>query len=101
LPRGLSSSTSEQQEQQQHEETKAPSPSSDPLVSLSSGQGTVLEDKKITVYKDKTGNLHTYSAVCTDLGCTVVWNSLEKSFDCACHGSRFSNRRKVINGPVI
>jgi Rieske Fe-S protein len=81
-------------------ETTAPSPSSDPLVSLSSGQGTVLEDNKIAVSKDKTDNLHTYSAVCTHLGCTVSWNCLEKSFDCPCHGSRFSNRGKVINGPA-
>jgi glycine/D-amino acid oxidase-like deaminating enzyme/nitrite reductase/ring-hydroxylating ferredoxin subunit len=90
----------QQQQEQQHGETTAPSPSSDPLVSLSSGQGTVLEDNKIAVSKDKTGNLHTYSAVCTHLGCTVSWNGLEKSFDCPCHGSRFSNRGKVINGPA-
>jgi glycine/D-amino acid oxidase-like deaminating enzyme/nitrite reductase/ring-hydroxylating ferredoxin subunit len=95
-----SSSTSEQQEQQ-HQQVEATSPPfSNILDSLSSEQGTVLEDKKITVYKDKTGNLHTYSAVCTHLGCTVAWNSLEKSFDCPCHGSRFSNRGKVINGPA-
>jgi glycine/D-amino acid oxidase-like deaminating enzyme/nitrite reductase/ring-hydroxylating ferredoxin subunit len=91
----------QQEEQRQHGETTAPSPSSsDPLVSLSSGQGTVLEDNKIAVYKDKTGNLHTYSAVCTHLGCNVSWNRLEKSFDCPCHGSRFSGRGKVINGPA-
>jgi Rieske Fe-S protein len=95
-----SSSEGEQQEdQQQQVETTSPS-FSNILVSLSSEQGTVLEDKKITVYKDKTGNLHTYSAVCTHLGCTVAWNSLEKSFDCPCHGSRFSNRGKIINGPA-
>jgi glycine/D-amino acid oxidase-like deaminating enzyme/nitrite reductase/ring-hydroxylating ferredoxin subunit len=98
----LPSSSSEgkqQEEQQQQVETTSP-PFSNILVSLSSEQGTVLEDKKITVYKDKTGNSHTYSAVCTHLGCTVAWNSLEKSFDCPCHGSRFSNRGKVINGPA-
>jgi glycine/D-amino acid oxidase-like deaminating enzyme/nitrite reductase/ring-hydroxylating ferredoxin subunit len=98
----LPSSSSEgkqQEEQQQQVETTSPS-FSNILVSLSSEQGTVLEDKKITVYKDKTGNSHTYSAVCTHLGCTVAWNSLEKSFDCPCHGSRFSNRGKVINGPA-
>jgi Rieske Fe-S protein len=94
----LPSSSSKQEEHQQGK-TTAP-PTSNVIVSLSSGQGTVLEDKKITVYKDNTGNLQTYSAVCTHLGCTVSWNSLEKSLDCPCHGSRFSNRGKVINGPA-
>jgi glycine/D-amino acid oxidase-like deaminating enzyme/nitrite reductase/ring-hydroxylating ferredoxin subunit len=98
-PSSSSSSEHEQQDEQQKGETTGP-PSSNVLVSLSSGQGVVLEDKKIVVYKDRTGNLHTYSAVCTHLGCTVAWNSFEKSFDCPCHGSRFSNRGKVINGPA-
>lgn len=64
-------------------------------------QGTVIEDKKIALYKDEEGKLHTYSAVCTHLGCTVSWNNLEKSFDCPCHGSRFSaSSGNVVNGPA-
>ena len=70
---------------------------------LQSGSGMVAEIKKAepqAYYKDSTGRLHKYSAVCTHLGCTVGWNESEKSFDCACHGSRFSYRGKVINGPA-
>jgi Rieske Fe-S protein len=68
---------------------------------LLSGQGTVVEDKKIALYKDDEGILHTYSAVCTHMGCTVTWNNLEKSFDCPCHGSRFSaSSGNVVNGPA-
>jgi Rieske Fe-S protein len=54
----------------------------------------------MTFYKDKDGTLHSFSAVCTHLGCTVSWNNSEKSFDCGCHGSRFSYSGKVINGPA-
>jgi glycine/D-amino acid oxidase-like deaminating enzyme/nitrite reductase/ring-hydroxylating ferredoxin subunit len=67
---------------------------------LKEGQGVVLEDKKIAAYKDHKGELHTYSAVCTHLGCTVTWNNSEKSFDCPCHGSRYSVSGNVINGPA-
>ena len=68
---------------------------------LSPGQGAVIEDRKMAAYKDQKGELHTYSAVCTHLGCTITWNNSEKSFDCPCHGSRFSaNSGNVINGPA-
>jgi len=68
---------------------------------LSPGQGAVIEDRKVAAYKDYKGELHLYSAVCTHLGCTVTWNNSERSFDCPCHGSRFSaNSGNVINGPA-
>ena len=76
------------------------------IESLGSEQGIVIEGKEekkngpVAIYKDREGTVYTFSAVCTHLGCTVAWNGLEKSFDCPCHGSRFSNRGKVINGPA-
>jgi glycine/D-amino acid oxidase-like deaminating enzyme/nitrite reductase/ring-hydroxylating ferredoxin subunit len=70
------------------------------IENLNEGQGIVLEEKKIAAYKDHKGQLYTYSAVCTHLGCTVIWNNSEKSFDCPCHGSRFSPSGNVVNGPA-
>ena len=69
-------------------------------LNLKEGQGIVLEEKKIAVYKDYNGQLHTFSALCTHLGCTVTWNNSEKSFDCPCHDSRFSPLGNAINGPA-
>jgi glycine/D-amino acid oxidase-like deaminating enzyme/nitrite reductase/ring-hydroxylating ferredoxin subunit len=90
-------STTKEQEKEEDKTTTA----TVSLEGLSSGQGTVIEDKKIAAYKDYKGKLHTYSAVCTHLGCTVTWNNSEKSFDCPCHGSRFSaDSGNVINGPA-
>jgi glycine/D-amino acid oxidase-like deaminating enzyme/nitrite reductase/ring-hydroxylating ferredoxin subunit len=64
-------------------------------------EGAVLKvsGKHVAVYKDIEGNLNAYSAACTHLGCIVHWNAFEKSFDCPCHGSRFSCTGKVVNGP--
>ena len=68
---------------------------------LSKDSGTVIEKENLAIFKDSMGKEHRYSSFCTHLGCNVVWNDLEKSFDCPCHGSRFSGLTgKVINGPA-
>lgn len=35
------------------------------------------------------------------MGCELMWNSAEKSWDCPCHGSRFSYKGEIIEGPAI
>ena len=56
--------------------------------------------KKVAVYKDADGAVHTCSATCPHMGCIVMWNGAEQSWDCPCHGSRFDPRGKVVNGPA-
>ena len=51
-------------------------------------------------YRDDDGKVHLHSAQCTHLKCIVHWNSLEKSWDCPCHGSRFDPYGKVLNDPA-
>jgi glycine/D-amino acid oxidase-like deaminating enzyme/nitrite reductase/ring-hydroxylating ferredoxin subunit len=72
------------------------------LENISPGEAIVLklDDEKYGAYRDKQGELHLVSATCTHLGCTVRWNKDEKSWDCPCHGSRFSYDGKVLNGPA-
>jgi glycine/D-amino acid oxidase-like deaminating enzyme/nitrite reductase/ring-hydroxylating ferredoxin subunit len=67
------------------------------------GTGAVMRQgtKKFAVYRDNEGALHIRSAVCTHLYCIVDWNSVEKTWDCPCHGSRFDPYGRVLNGPAI
>ena len=69
---------------------------------IATGIGAVLRRgiKKLAVYRDEDGSLHEMSAVCTYLGCLVAWNSLEHTWDCPCHGSRFDKYGHVVNGPA-
>jgi Rieske Fe-S protein len=67
------------------------------------GEGAIISHgtTKIAAYRDEDGKLYQRSAVCTHLGCIVRFNSLEKTWDCPCHGSRFSTDGQVINSPAI
>jgi glycine/D-amino acid oxidase-like deaminating enzyme/nitrite reductase/ring-hydroxylating ferredoxin subunit len=73
------------------------------VAHLSAGEGAIMRagGRKVALYKDEQSQLHVYSAICPHLGCYVRWNGDEKSFDCPCHGSRFSCEGKVVNGPAI
>lgn len=37
---------------------------------------------------------------CPHLGCALTWNEEEESWDCACHGSRFTKDGKLIDNPA-
>lgn len=37
---------------------------------------------------------------CPHMGCALVWNPNEQSWDCPCHGSRFDKNGKLIDDPA-
>lgn len=37
---------------------------------------------------------------CPHLGCALTWNSAEHTWDCSCHGSRFTKDGKLLNNPA-
>jgi len=67
------------------------------------GHGAVIRrgTTKVAVYRSPDGQLEERSAICTHLGCVVRWNSLETTWDCPCHGSRFGTDGRVVNGPAV
>lgn len=38
---------------------------------------------------------------CSHLGCEVKWNHVTETWDCPCHGSRYTREGKVIDGPSV
>ncbi len=73
------------------------------LERLGPGEGAIarVRGKQIAAYRDDDGVLHTLSPTCTHLGCVVEWNTAERTWDCPCHGSRFSGTGIPIEGPAI
>jgi Rieske Fe-S protein len=70
---------------------------------LAPGEAAILNagGEKVAAFRDEGGKVHAVSAVCTHLGCDVSWNNAERSWDCACHGSRFDHEGRVIHGPAV
>jgi Rieske Fe-S protein len=70
---------------------------------IARGSGAILRDglKKLAVYRDDAGAVHKCLASCTHLGCVVSWNSVEKTWDCPCHGARYDPTGKVVMGPAV
>lgn len=71
------------------------------LAALAPGEAKVVkfENESIALYKDDNGGLHAVNPVCTHAKCIVGWNNAEKTWDCPCHGGRFSPEGKVLTGP--
>lgn len=69
-------------------------------LSVNAGKIIKLGDKQYGVYKDNSNAVHFVQAECTHMKCIIKWNSDEKTWDCPCHGSRFSYEGKVLNGPA-
>jgi Rieske Fe-S protein len=55
----------------------------------------------VALYREDDGTLHELSATCPHMGCVVHWNNGEGTWDCPCHGSRFSAEGKVLHGPAV
>jgi glycine/D-amino acid oxidase-like deaminating enzyme/nitrite reductase/ring-hydroxylating ferredoxin subunit len=77
-------------------------PDAKSLRSVRRGEGRIVEvgGKKVAAYRDDKGRTTLLSPVCTHLGCHVKWNDAERTWDCPCHGSRFTPAGKVLSGPA-
>jgi glycine/D-amino acid oxidase-like deaminating enzyme/nitrite reductase/ring-hydroxylating ferredoxin subunit len=74
-----------------------------PIEDLAPGEGDIvrLDGEKVAGHRRDDGTLVAVSPVCTHLGCQVNWNTAERSWDCPCHGSRFSPEGDVLQGPAV
>ena len=72
------------------------------VAEMAAGEAKIVkyEGHTMALYKDEDHNLHAVNSACTHTKCTVGWNAAERSWDCPCHGARFSMDGEVLNGPA-
>lgn len=69
---------------------------------LAPGEGALVRVglRHQAVYRDESGNTHVLSARCPHLGCLVAWSEADKTWECPCHGSRFTAEGRLLQGPA-
>ena len=57
-----------------------------------------INGKSIGIYKEGNKTYKVYNK-CPHMGCSLIFNEVEKTWDCPCHASRFNLKGKCIKGP--
>lgn len=67
------------------------------------GEGKVINGngERAGAFRDEKGALHLVNTTCTHMGCELQWNSAERTWDCPCHGSRFTYEGDIVEGPAV
>ena len=61
----------------------------------------VVNGQKVGIYTDKKNIKHMVYIKCPHLKCNLVFNNVDKTWDCPCHGSRFDIDGNVLFGPSV
>ncbi len=67
---------------------------------IKAGYKNFLIDAWESVMGLTKGLLKKKSQKCSHMGCALYWNEEEQSWDCPCHGSRFTKDGEVIDNPA-
>ena len=72
------------------------------LDDLVPGTGGIVDvdGKKVAAFKAEDGSVVALSPRCAHMGCTVDWNGVERTWDCPCHGSRYTKEGDLLQGPA-
>lgn len=72
-----------------------------PYVPVFSPSRSILRPQLVVNAFEATTNLLTPTTKrCPHLGCALKWNPVERSWDCPCHGSRFTEHGELIDNPA-
>ncbi|MCI8777529.1 MAG: FAD-dependent oxidoreductase [Bacilli bacterium] len=58
-----------------------------------------INNMECAIYIDENKREHIVKNKCPHMGCSLIFNNEEKTWDCPCHGSRYDIDGNVIKGP--
>ena len=58
-----------------------------------------IDGIKVATYKEDE-NEYPVTRTCPHMGCKLIFNEIEKTWDCPCHGSKFRKDGKVLTSPA-
>lgn len=67
---------------------------------FSPSRSVVTPQLAVNMFESAVGLLTPSTKRCPHLGCALKWNSAEHTWDCPCHGSRFTEKGEVIENPA-
>lgn len=59
------------------------------------------EGNNCGVYIDENKRRHTVKVKCPHMGCGLIFNNFEHTWDCLCHGSRYDIDGNLLQGPSV
>lgn len=65
------------------------------------GGAQIIQDRTLIMIARDAGGYMAMEARCSHAGCAVRINSGAGTYDCPCHGSRFSLNGSVLQGPAV
>lgn len=72
-----------------------------PYAAVFSPSRSILRPQLICNAAESLCSLLTISKPrCPHLGCALKWNKAERSWDCSCHGSRFTEQGELLDNPA-
>lgn len=71
------------------------------ISEIDAGEGKIIKfnNKRYGVYRDEK-QVYVVDATCTHLGCGLMFNKIDRTYDCPCHGSKFNFNGRLISGPA-
>lgn len=64
------------------------------------GKTIELGNHPYGMYRDAHDELYIVDLMCPHMGCVCQFNAIDHTWDCPCHGSRFSYDGTIIKGPA-